>query len=72
MPAAPSPTCRGVWRIAFDESGAANWSHGIPANRALAIAVPGSWNEQLAGAGFMNFCAPLLLRQPKEHSGSRT
>ena len=46
----------GVWRIAFDESGGADWSKGIPADRAFAIAVPGSWNEQLAEAGFMNFC----------------
>ncbi len=46
----------GVWRIAFDESGADDWSSGIPADRAFPIAVPGSWNEQLAEAGFMNFC----------------
>ena len=55
-------TCRqfddlsGIWRIAFDEGGDADWSDGIPADRALAIAVPGSWNEQLAEAGYMNFC----------------
>ena len=46
----------GVWRIAFDESGTADWSRGIPAESAFPIAVPGSWNEQLAEAGFMNFC----------------
>ena len=46
----------GVWRIAFDESGLADWSRGIPADPAFAIAVPGSWNEQLAEAGYMNFC----------------
>jgi beta-glucuronidase len=46
----------GVWHVAFDESDNADWSHGIPTDRAHAIAVPGSWNEQLAEAGFMNFC----------------
>jgi beta-glucuronidase len=46
----------GVWRIAFDESGVADWSHGIPTESAFPIAVPGSWNEQLAEAGFMHFC----------------
>ena len=46
----------GVWRIAFDESGSADWSFCIPSDRAHAIAVPGSWNEQLAEAGYMNFC----------------
>lgn len=46
----------GVWRIAFDEGGSADWSAGIPATRAHIIAVPGSWNEQLAEAGYMNFC----------------
>jgi beta-glucuronidase len=46
----------GVWRVAFDEAGGADWSHGIPATSAHAIAVPGSWNEQLAEAGYMNFC----------------
>lgn len=29
---------------------------GIPVDRALPIAIPGSWNEQLAEAGYMNFC----------------
>jgi beta-glucuronidase len=46
----------GVWRIAFDESGSADWTRGVPADHAHAIAVPGSWNEQLAEAGYMNFC----------------
>lgn len=46
----------GVWRVAFDETGYPDWSGGIPADRAHAIAVPGSWNEQLAEAGYMNFC----------------
>lgn len=46
----------GIWRVSFADDGhKPDWSHGIPADRALAIAVPGSWNEQLAEAGFMNF-----------------
>ena len=46
----------GVWRIAFAEDTAADaWRHGIPQDQSYAIAVPGSWNEQLAEAGFMNF-----------------
>lgn len=47
----------GFWRIAFEHDGERpDWGSGIPADRALAIAVPGSWNEQLAEAGYMNFC----------------
>lgn len=46
----------GVWRIAFDENGSADWSRGIPSAGGYPIAVPGSWNEQLAEAGYMNFC----------------
>jgi beta-glucuronidase len=49
----------GVWRIAFDPAGrgqALGWQRGIDPAKALAIAVPGSWNEQLAEAGYMNYC----------------
>ncbi len=49
----------GVWHIAFDAetSGQAKgWSNGIDGAQAYAIAVPGSWNEQLAEAGYMNYC----------------
>lgn len=42
----------GVWRIRMGGEGD-DWSGGIDAD-ALAIAVPGSWNEQLAEAGWMN------------------
>ncbi len=42
----------GVWRIRFDDGG---WSGGIGSgDEVYDIAVPGSWNEQLAEAGFMN------------------
>ena len=47
----------GVWRVAFAEADEpAQWQSGIPPERAHSIAVPGSWNEQLAEAGYMNFC----------------
>ncbi|MCF8882704.1 hypothetical protein L5849_08335 [Erythrobacter sp. SN021] len=47
----------GIWRVAFASSGEQpDWETGIPEDRALAIAIPGSWNEQLAEAGYMNFC----------------
>ncbi|QYU68901.1 hypothetical protein J4558_01790 [Leptolyngbya sp. 15MV] len=46
----------GVWRVAFERDGApCAWQGGIPHADAQPIAVPGSWNEQLAEAGFMNF-----------------
>lgn len=42
----------GIWRVRFDEG---DWSDGLEAGpEVLDIAVPGSWNEQLAEAGFMN------------------
>ena len=33
-----------------------DWPQGIDKSRSYAIAVPGSWNEQLAEAGYMNYC----------------
>jgi beta-glucuronidase len=49
----------GVWQIAFDPAAVGQsqgWHEGIDKSQALAIAVPGSWNEQLAEAGYMNYC----------------
>lgn len=49
----------GVWHIAFDADAsgrAKGWSNGIDRTQAHAIAVPGSWNEQLAESGYMNYC----------------
>lgn len=47
----------GAWRVAFAQAEEqVQWQVGIPAERAHVIAVPGSWNEQLAEAGYMNFC----------------
>lgn len=46
----------GVWRIRFDPDDAGErqgWLHGLPDG--MAIAMPGSWNEQLAEAGYMNY-----------------
>lgn len=55
----------GIWRIRFDpdDSGeAAGWSAGLPRDaNTHAIAVPGSWNEQLAEAGYMNFVGAAWL-----------
>lgn len=45
----------GVWRIVFEEGEDTVWQHGVPNDHAHSIAVPGSWNEQLAEAGYMNF-----------------
>ncbi len=48
----------GIWRIRFDpaEVGETDgWHHGIGDNDTHLIAVPGSWNEQLSEAGFMNY-----------------
>lgn len=49
----------GLWRIRFDPEGngeAKGWPAGIGSGPDVhAIAVPGSWNEQLAEAGFMNY-----------------
>lgn len=49
----------GVWRIRFDEG---DWSDGVGSGAdVLDIAVPGSWNEQLAEAGYMNYVGPAWL-----------
>lgn len=48
----------GLWSVAFDpdDSGqAAGWARGLPADVAMTIAIPGSWNEQLAEAGYMDY-----------------
>lgn len=48
----------GVWSIRFDPSDigrSAGWGNGIGDVDVHDIAVPGSWNEQLAEAGYMNF-----------------
>jgi beta-glucuronidase len=52
----------GVWRVRFDPDGmgeVSGWSAGI--GEGFAIAVPGSWNEQLAEAGFMNYVGAAWL-----------
>lgn len=49
----------GIWHICFDPDGegaSRGWYNGIDRAQAFAIAVPGSWNEQLAEAGYMNYC----------------
>jgi beta-glucuronidase len=49
----------GIWHICFDpeaDGASRGWHKGIDRAQALAIAVPGSWNEQLAEAGYMNYC----------------
>ncbi len=49
----------GIWHICFDPQAdgvSRNWHRGIDRRQAFAIAVPGSWNEQLAEAGYMNYC----------------
>lgn len=55
----------GLWRIRFDPDGigsAAGWSLGIGDGPDVhAIAVPGSWNEQLAEAGYMNYVGDAWL-----------
>lgn len=46
----------GVWRLTPDPEGVGDdsgWRHGAPAR--WPVAVPGSWNEQLAERGLMNF-----------------
>ncbi|APE26880.1 glycoside hydrolase family 2 [Aurantiacibacter gangjinensis] len=47
----------GFWRVAFEKEGTRpDWEKGIAESEAFHVAVPGSWNEQLAEAGYMNFC----------------
>lgn len=56
----------GLWQIRFDpdESGEAQgWQHGLSGDTALPIAIPGSWNEQLAEAGYMNFVGSAWLQR---------
>jgi len=49
----------GIWRIRFGDG---DWAAGIGAGEgSFDIAVPGSWNEQLAEAGFMNHVGPAWL-----------
>jgi beta-glucuronidase len=48
----------GIWRIRFDPDDvgqAEGWGAGSAADHTHPIAVPGSWNEQLAEAGFMDY-----------------
>lgn len=48
----------GVWRLRFDPADVGEsegWGAGAPADQTHLIAVPGSWNEQLAEAGFMDY-----------------
>lgn len=66
----------GVWRVRFDPDGvgeASGWSAGI--GEGFALAVPGSWNEQLAEAGFMNYVGAAWLETevfvPTGHEGRR-
>jgi beta-glucuronidase len=55
----------GLWHIRFDpdEAGeAAGWTNGLPQDRDThTIAVPGSWNEQLAEAGFFSYVGTAWL-----------
>lgn len=55
----------GIWRIRFDPDaigGVAEWGAGIGNGPDVhAIAVPGSWNEQLAEAGYMNYVGDAWL-----------
>lgn len=54
----------GVWRIRFDPEDrgeAKGWVRGIGDVDTHAIAVPGSWNEQLAEAGHMNYVGAAWL-----------
>lgn len=49
----------GVWRIRFGDG---DWAEGIGEGDGVHdIAVPGSWNEQLAEAGYMNHVGPAWL-----------
>jgi beta-glucuronidase len=54
----------GIWRIAFDPDDAGErlgWANGLPSDAAHPIAIPGSWNEQLAELGAMNFVGTAWL-----------
>ncbi len=48
--------CSGFWKFKIDQDNqgeAEHWEHGFSSG--IDIAVPGSWNEQLAEAGLMNY-----------------
>ena len=54
----------GIWRIRFDPDDLGrrdHWGNGIGAEGSHAIAIPGSWNEQLAEAGYMNYVGAAWL-----------
>jgi len=54
----------GIWRVRFDPDdcgGRDGWSAGIGTADTHAIAIPGSWNEQLAEAGYMNYVGAAWL-----------
>lgn len=55
----PQTTAR---RSAIDLSGLWTFQADVPGAPLLDIAVPGSWNEQLAEAGYMNYTGPAWLR----------
>lgn len=65
----------GIWRIRFDpgEVGEVDgWHRGIGDDDTHLIAVPGSWNEQLSEAGFMNYVGAAwfetrIMVPPAEH-----
>jgi beta-glucuronidase len=55
----------GLWLIRFDPDGigeAMGWQRGFDEEDALPIAVPGSWNEQLAESGYMNYVGAAWLQ----------
>jgi beta-glucuronidase len=55
----------GIWHIRFDPDDLGEdqgWQHGLAPDEALPIAIPGSWNEQLAEAGFMNYVGSAWLQ----------
>lgn len=66
----------GLWRIAFDPEDLGEelgWSEGL-SGPVHTIAVPGSWNEQLAEAGYMNYLGAAWLERElvvPPHAGGR-
>jgi beta-glucuronidase len=54
----------GIWKIRFDPEEVGHkegWGKGLGGSDTHTIAVPGSWNEQLAEAGFMNYLGAAWL-----------
>jgi beta-glucuronidase len=54
----------GIWCIRFDPDDAGrrdHWGDGIGGADSHAIAIPGSWNEQLAEAGYMSYVGAAWL-----------